>query len=161
MAAFPPGQVVLHHCEVSEAGGAIVALPPPASTCKHHSVPRVYIQDLPQAVTSSSAGTTGGEGLPTHSFDLVLCVRFLHRAFNDHIPTLLTPGGFILYNTFLDMEGTRAFGRPSGEMHLLRPRELSSAWFGQAQGFRVVCDGAEVEEQFGRELTRFLACNEI
>ena len=163
MAAFPPSQVVLHHCEITEAGGAIVALPPPAGTCKHHAVPRVYIQDLPPAVTASSeasSGAAGVGGLPASSFDLVLCVRFLNRAFNDHIPTLLTPGGFILYNTFLDMEGTRAFGRPSGEMHLLRPGELSSAWFGRAQGFRVVCDGVEVEEQFGRELTVFLACKE-
>ena len=61
------------------------------------------------------------------AFDLILCVRFLHRAFNARIPDLLSPGGYILYNTFLDMPGTCAFGRPKGEGHLLQPGELSAA----------------------------------
>jgi hypothetical protein len=59
--------------------------------------------------------------------------------------------------SFLDMDGTRAFGRPSGDDHLLRPGELASRWFGHAHGFRVVADGVEVEKPQGRELSLFLA----
>ena len=93
----------------------------------------------------------------------------------------------MLYNTFIDMPGTRAFGRPKGEDHLLQPGELSaslhpspgpdvpaamnnadgqgrrpviapSGWFAPEMGFRVLSDKVEVEAQFGRELSLFLAC---
>jgi hypothetical protein len=37
----------------------------------------------------------------------LLHTRFLERAFLPHIPQLLAPGGFLLYNTFLDLPGTR------------------------------------------------------
>ena len=55
------------------------------------------------------------------------------------------------------MPGTRAFGRPRGDEHLLEPGELQDRWFGQAHDFAVVCDEVEVEDAHGRELCAFLA----
>ena len=118
LAAFPPQQVVLYHCEVAEGSGLIVPLPPPKASCKHASTPRVHIQELPLIVSADNSRSeedndqhsnvsASGRGLLNASFDLILCVRFLHRAFNDRVPTLLSQGGYILYNTFMDLEGTR------------------------------------------------------
>lgn len=172
LAAFPPQQVVLYHCEVEEVTGDFVPLPPPKSSCKHSATPRVHIQDLPRAGGDQTgreasehqpvAGSNGVSGskysLPGGaSFDLILCVRFLHRALNGRLSTLLARGGYVLYNTFLDMPGTQAFGRPKGDQHLLQPGELGRTWFGSQEGFRVVTDEVEVDEQSGRELSLFIA----
>lgn len=43
----------------------------------------------------------------THSHRVHIPLRFLERSFLPHIPGLLAPGGFLLFSTFLDMEGTR------------------------------------------------------
>jgi hypothetical protein len=84
-------------------------------------------------------------------------VRFLHRALNDRVHATLSRGGYVLYNTFLDLPGTQAFGRPKGGQHLLQAGELERTWFGDRKGFRVLCDEVEVEPQSGRELSLFLA----
>jgi hypothetical protein len=69
---------------------------------------------------------------------------------------MLNPGGFILYSTFLDMPGVRAFGRPSGVDHLLQPGELAAQHYGPAKGFQVLLDSV-VCTQDGRELSWFMA----
>eukprot|EP00955_Chlamydomonas_euryale_P113624 366228-Chlamydomonas_euryale.AAC.16 len=143
---YNPGQVKLYHCEIDPETGDMRHLKPPAETCKHHVVPRTHIKDPP-----ASGVLEGG------SFDLILCVRFLSRPLHKYMSMLLSGGGYVLYNTFLNMNGTKAFGRPNGREHLLEPAELSDIWFGSAQGFQIVCDDVEIEKPHGRELSLFLA----
>jgi hypothetical protein len=88
-------------------------------------------------------------------YQLVVCVRFLERAFLGQVPGLLAPGGLVLYSTFVDGPGTRAFGRPAGAE---QPGEPSSRarHFGPAQGFRVVRDEVAPLPD-GREVCMFVA----
>ncbi len=83
------------------------------------------------------------------SFDLVLCVRFLNRAWHTEIPRLLAQDGFVIYNSFLDMEGTRSFGRPKGEEHLLQPSELSALF----KDLTVIQDDVQAGSLLSRERT--------
>jgi hypothetical protein len=92
-------------------------------------------------------------------YQLVVCVRFLERAFLGQVPGLLARGGFVLYSTFVDGPGTRAFGRPAGAEQLLQPGELAARHFGPAQGFRVVRDEVAPLPD-GREVCMFVACKE-
>ncbi|KAG2442535.1 hypothetical protein HXX76_002621 [Chlamydomonas incerta] len=89
-------------------------------------------------------------------FDLVLCVRFLERSFLPHLPRLLRPGGVLLYSTFVDGPGLRAFGRPSGREHVLQRDELAGSMFGPGQGFQVLRDDVDLTAD-GREVTMFAA----
>lgn len=89
-------------------------------------------------------------------FDLIICCRFLVRALLPRLAEMLNPGGFILYSTFVDLPGVRAFGRPSGADHLLQPGELAAQCFGPAQGFEVLLDSI-VHTQDGRELCWYMA----
>lgn len=89
-------------------------------------------------------------------FDLVLCVRFLERSLLPRLRHFLNPGGFILYSTFIDGPGLRAFGRPSGPEHVLQPGELASLYFGPGQGFEVLQDEVVVSAD-GREMCQFIA----
>ncbi|KAG2448304.1 hypothetical protein HYH02_006888 [Chlamydomonas schloesseri] len=89
-------------------------------------------------------------------FDLVLCVRFLERSFLPHLPRLLCPGGVLLYSTFVDGPGLRAFGRPSGREHVLQRDELAGSMFGPAQGFQVLRDDVDLTAD-GREVSMFAA----
>mmetsp|Transcript_22550 Transcript_22550/g.62300 ORF Transcript_22550/g.62300 Transcript_22550/m.62300 type:complete len:348 (-) Transcript_22550:111-1154(-) len=93
--------------------------------------------------------------IPSSTCDLILCVRFLERAFLPTIPQLLAPGGFILFCTFVDAEGTQRFGRPKGENHLLQPSELART-LGPDQGFEIFKDEIAVIQD-GRELSMFVA----
>ncbi|KAF5841917.1 hypothetical protein DUNSADRAFT_10354 [Dunaliella salina] len=93
--------------------------------------------------------------IPTATCHLILCVRFLERAFLPTIPQLLAPGGFILFCTFVDAEGTQRFGRPRGENHLLQPSELARV-LGPHQGLEILRDDTAVIND-GRELSMFVA----
>jgi hypothetical protein len=90
------------------------------------------------------------------SFQLLYCIRFLERSLLPQLPALVAPGGFILYCTWVDGPGLRAFGRPSGVDRVLQPGELGGQWFGAGQGFRVVRDEV-LPAPDGRELSFFLA----
>lgn len=90
------------------------------------------------------------------AYDLLLCSRFLERSFFPHMVNMLRPGGFILYSTFIDLSGTRAFGRPSGAEHLLQRHELLDCWFGTQQGFEVLRDDVHVLQD-GREVSMYVA----
>lgn len=91
-----------------------------------------------------------------HQYDLVLCVRFLVRSFLPRIHDLLRPGGFLLYSTFVEGEGLRRYGRPSGPDHVLQPGELARCWFNEDTGFTVIRDEVDTTRD-GREVTHFLA----
>jgi hypothetical protein len=107
------------------------------------------LEGCPPAVEPQALGSA-------HQFDLVICCRFLVRALLPTLARMLVPGGFIVYNTFLDLPGVRAFGRPSGADHLLQPGELAGQHFGSAAGFDVLRDEVVVTPD-GREVCCFLA----
>jgi SAM-dependent methyltransferase len=67
--------------------------------------------------------------LPTGRFDLLFCTRFLLRARWDDLKRAVTPGGFVLYETFTVGQIARGFGPVSPE-HLLHPGELAAAFSG-------------------------------
>ncbi|KAG2499875.1 hypothetical protein HYH03_002166 [Edaphochlamys debaryana] len=118
----------------------------------------------PTPATASGAGTAAaatsasapGSALELGTFDVVLCVRFLERSFLPRMAALLRPGGFLLYSTFVDGPGLRAFGRPSGRDHVLQRDELAGACFGPGQGFEVVLDEVGLTAD-GREVSLFCA----
>ncbi|GLC38960.1 hypothetical protein PLESTB_000465800 [Pleodorina starrii] len=116
------------------------------------------------AARSAVAGSEDDDGEPREAldlsalgrFDLLVCVRFLERSFLRSMAELLQPGGVILFSTFVDGPGLRAFGRPQGREHVLQPDELSKTFFGPSQGFEVVVDGVEAIAD-GREVSMFCA----
>lgn len=65
--------------------------------------------------------------LPDHSYDLIVCIRYLQRSLFPQICRALRPGGLLLYETFtqaqLDFEGG-----PRDPAHLLRPGELRESF---------------------------------
>jgi SAM-dependent methyltransferase len=65
--------------------------------------------------------------LPAARFDLLLCTRFLLRRRWDDLKRSVTPGGFVLYETFTAGQVARGFG-PSSPDHLLEPGELAAAF---------------------------------
>jgi hypothetical protein len=109
------------------------------------------LQQAADATTLSGAGVTD-----CAQHHLVLCCRFLVRAALPTLRDMVKPGGFMLYCTFLDLPGVRAFGRPSEPDHLLQPGELAQQHFGPDQGFEVLRDGVETSID-GRELSWFMA----
>ncbi|KAK9766556.1 hypothetical protein K7432_004280 [Basidiobolus ranarum] len=89
----------------------------------------------------------------SNQFDLVICIRFLERSSFDILDSLVAPGGFLLYSTFVD--GVIEFEKPFGENHRLVLGELK-ARFGESQGYNVLCDKIEYIED-GRPVNSFLA----
>lgn len=96
------------------------------------------------------------DGLQLGSFDLLLCVRFLERALLPVLPSLLRPGGVLLYCTFVEGPGLAAYGRPTGRDRVLAPGELRTSWFGEQQGFKVLQDEVVLSDD-GRELSMYAA----
>ena len=133
---YPPSQYKLLHSEVDQSSG-------------------LFIQPAGKKKASSSSSHIMDSIKDVGSFDLILFARFLHRPLHDRLPCLLKPGGYMLYNSFIDMPGTKLFGRPCGRDHLLDEGELA-ATFGPPQ-FEIVHDGFEVESLDGREMSLFVA----
>ena len=130
---------MLLHCEVDDASGEFIA---PAQGRKSRAANDTHILE--------SIKDLG-------SFDLILFARFLHRPLHARLPSILKTGGYVLYNSFMDMPGVQRFGRPCGHDHLLGVSELASEWFGQDRGFEVVSDEYEIEPLDGREMSMFVA----
>jgi tellurite methyltransferase len=65
--------------------------------------------------------------LPAECFDLLFCTRFLLRARWDDLKGAVTPGGFVMYETFT-IHQVRIGRGPSSPDHLLRPGELAAAF---------------------------------
>lgn len=83
-------------------------------------------------------------------FDLVCVVRYLHRPLLDQIKTIIKPGGYILYQTF--MQGCEKISNPRNPRFLLEAGELAR----QFQDFRIYLDGIDHLED-GRPVSRFIA----
>jgi SAM-dependent methyltransferase len=60
--------------------------------------------------------------LPGRTFGAVVVTNYLHRPLFPALMDALTPGGVLLYETF--MEGNERFGRPSNPEFLLKDGEL-------------------------------------
>eukprot|EP01136_Pigoraptor_vietnamica_P001585 Opistho-1_new@28416 len=88
--------------------------------------------DFPSSVAPAvtALAESAGAAVP---FDVVLCVRYLHRPLLPCLASLVRPGGFILYQTFL--EGA---SHPREPRHLLRRGELASLY--GVLGFDAVVD---------------------
>ena len=62
--------------------------------------------------------------LPESAFDVVMAFNYLDRGRMTEFMGAVRPGGFVIYETFL--EGQTAFGwGPTSEDHLLKPGELT------------------------------------
>lgn len=65
--------------------------------------------------------------LPEHSYDLIVCIRYLQRSLFPQFCSALRAGGLLLYETLtlaqLDFEGG-----PKDPSHLLKPGELREAF---------------------------------
>ncbi len=67
--------------------------------------------------------------LPAAAFDLVVVTRYLQRDLFASIRDAVTPGGFVIYETFTVRQ--RALGTgPTSADHLLEPGELRAAFDG-------------------------------
>lgn len=66
---------------------------------------------------------------PDCTFDLVCCFDFLHRPLMSFIREAVRPGGFVVYETFVEPQRQR-YGRPRGAAHVLAPGELASYFSG-------------------------------
>jgi SAM-dependent methyltransferase len=77
--------------------------------------------------------------LPRARFDLVVVTRYLQRDLCPVLVETIAPGGFLLYETFTELQKGRGRG-PQSPAHLLRIGELRSIF-------------ADLEEIFYDELT--------
>jgi hypothetical protein len=77
--------------------------------------------------------------LPTARFELVVVTRYLQRDLCSALVETIVPGGFLLYETFTELQKGRGRGPQSPE-HLLRSGELRPLF-------------ADLDEIFYEELT--------
>jgi tellurite methyltransferase len=68
--------------------------------------------------------------LPLEDRDVVMVFRFLHRPLMPRIASAVAPGGWVIYETYL--QGQQRFGRPKHPRFLLDPGELPSHFPGFA-----------------------------
>ncbi|MCA9756084.1 MAG: hypothetical protein KDA27_09800 [Candidatus Eisenbacteria bacterium] len=78
-----------------------------------------------QADLTSSGGTA--RWLAPSRWNVVLVFRYLDRALLPRIEASLRPGGHLVYQTFLVAQRERK-GSPRSDNHLLKPRELETAF---------------------------------
>jgi tellurite methyltransferase len=84
------------------------------------------------------------------TFDLIVVVRYLHRPLLQKIKHKINPGGYIVYQTF--MQGCESFGKPKNPRYLLQAGELSRVF----DPFRILMDKVEYLED-GRPTNVFIA----
>lgn len=114
---------------------------------QHHHVSINTIQ-LDLENTGNSAALINQLG--TNNIDMVCVFRYLHRPLLPQLPCLLKPGGFIVYQTF--MEGCEKMGSPRNPRFLLKTNELATL-FGNMDIIRNdICYLAD-----GRPVSAFIA----
>ncbi|MCG9697628.1 class I SAM-dependent methyltransferase [Shewanella sp. Isolate11] len=62
------------------------------------------------------------EYLAANQYDLILVFNYLHRPLFEQIKQAIKPGGFIVYETFINEQALH--GRPKNPHFLLKPKEL-------------------------------------
>ncbi|TQV73747.1 methyltransferase domain-containing protein [Aliikangiella marina] len=83
-------------------------------------------------------------------FDLIVVIRYLHRPLLTQIRDKISPGGYIVYQTF--MEGCEVFGKPKNPRFLLKKGELAKVF----AGFELLVDKIEYLDD-GRPTNIFIA----
>ena len=63
--------------------------------------------------------------LPSRFFDLIVVTRYLQRSLCPALMEALAPGGFLIYETFTELQRSRGLG-PRSPDHLLKAGELRS-----------------------------------
>ncbi len=63
------------------------------------------------------------------AYDLICCFNFLHRPLMTVIAEAVRPGGFVVYETFLEQQRV-LFGKPRRNAHLLKAGELAGFFTG-------------------------------
>ena len=87
---------------------------------------------------------------PEGHFDLVTVVRYLNRDLFSQIDAAITPGGYIVYQTF--SRGAEAFGSPKNPNFILQEGELSEVF----ADYRIIVDRIDKLED-GRPIASFIA----
>ena len=64
--------------------------------------------------------------LPRGRFELIVVTRYLQRDLFPELAAALSPGGFLIYETFTEAQRARRWG-PTSPDHLLKPGELRAA----------------------------------
>jgi SAM-dependent methyltransferase len=97
------------------------------------TIPLRRIQKLEEAGRAKRAGIDLFHAdlekihLPDHSYDVIVCIRYLQRSLFPRICRALRPGGMLLYETFTQAQLDFECG-PKDPAHLLKPGELREAF---------------------------------
>ena len=87
---------------------------------------------------------------PEGAFDLITVVRYLNRDLFKQIDAAITPGGYIVYQTF--SSGVEVFGSPKNPNFILQESELSKVF----SDYRIIVDRIDKLED-GRPIASFIA----
>ncbi|MCF6299213.1 MAG: methyltransferase domain-containing protein [Thiomicrorhabdus sp.] len=87
---------------------------------------------------------------PTSLFDVITVVRYLNRDLFSKIDTALSPGGYLIYQTFA--EGAEAFGSPKNPNFILAHDELRKVF----SDYQIIVDRIDKLED-GRPVASFIA----
>jgi len=88
--------------------------------------------------------------LPDQSYDLITVVRFLNREMFSYLLDALKPGGFVLFQTFV--EGVEKFESPKNPNFILKEGELAQVF----AGFEQITDRIDFLAD-GRPVNSFIA----
>ncbi|OUS13919.1 SAM-dependent methyltransferase [Rhodospirillales bacterium 47_12_T64] len=88
------------------------------------------IEDLPGAeILTADLEDSTPFPLTGQKFGGIIVTNYLYRPLLPLLPDLLSPGGTLIYETFMD--GNERFGRPRNPDFLLRPQELLNSFHGK------------------------------
>lgn len=114
---------------------------------RHHGV---HVEALQLDLEKHDQPLAGHKALQPGRAGLVSVFRYLHRPLLPQLRELLAPGGFIVYQTF--MQGCEKIGSPRNPRFLLQPGELADAF----AGFTILLDDI-CHLQDGRPVSAFIA----
>jgi len=136
-----PSFWVIRHAGLIRAGGRVLDIAAGAGrharflAARGHPVVAVdrdisRIRDLGDhrlvEVVATDLEDGGPRPFDRQAFDAIVVTNYLHRPLLPELPALLSPGGVLLYETF--MVGHERFGKPRNPDYLLRRGELLAAF---------------------------------
>jgi len=118
----------------------------------HYKVPEGQVELINRDMEKNS--------LPTseefrEAFHLVTVARYLHRPHFPEIGSLMKPGGFLVFHTFMKGCEDTAVGRPRRPQFLLKANELAEH-FNPTTGFEIIADKVDYIHD-GRPCSFFVA----